>query len=375
MPSDMKFYAIGAALALTLGLAACGSDSQATTGAGGSGTTTTAAGGQGGTTSGAATGATGGGGTGGGTATKDQACIDMVDAANAFLDSLDNDAFATATADFGAGEHTKFEFLPPLSAARDGLTMKALDPQQTDLLAALLQATMSGSGYAKLEAIRALESVLAMQESGVPVTENRDPDNYFIQIFGTPTVDGELPWGFRFEGHHLSLQTGVIDCELYSATPAFWGASPEITPLSVEVTSAQQLWDALDAGQQAMAQANVAASTPINIKDAKIDPLAAEGLPAGNMTAPQQMLLRQIIDAFLGNMNTPIAEQRSAAIEADDFAEVRFAFDGGNYRVLGPSFVIELVSAGNNHIHAVWRDYDGDYGDDLITQHMADFHP
>lgn len=365
---------------LTVGvLGACGSDGEAATGSGGS--VASSSGGQGGT--GAAGGSgdggsgAGGAGTGGdGGGGKEQACIDMVDTALAFLDALDNDEHDAATADFGSAEHTKFEFLPPLSAPRDGLTMKLMDDEEKGLLADFLQAAMSAGGYAKVEAIRALESVLAMQESGMPVTDNRDPDNYFVQIFGTPTVDGDLPWGFRFEGHHLSVQAGIIDCELYSATPAFWGASPEITPLSVEATAAEQLFDALDAQQQSEAQASVGASTPINDKDTKLDPLTAEGLRAGDMTPAQVMLLDDIIDAYLGNMTQAIADQRRAAIAAAGFDDVSFLFDAatGHYRVLGPTFVIELVYAGNDHIHAVWRDYDGDFGDDLILQHMTAQH-
>ena len=118
------------------------------------------------------------------------------------------------------------------------------------------------------------------------------------------------------------------------------------------------------------------ASPPLNAKDAKIDPLTAEGLRAGDMTAAQVMLLNDVIDAYLGNMNQPIADQRRAAIEASGFDDVSFLYDAGSghYRVLGPTFVIEFTYAGSNHIHSVWRDYDGDYGDDLILLHMADHH-
>lgn len=355
-----------------LALVACGSEAENTT-IGSTSTTTTATGTGGGGEGqgGGSTSSTGQGGAGG--AGKAQGCIDMVDDALAFLDALETDEYDAATADYGGDRHTSFEFLPPLSAARDGASIKDLDTEERGLLAGFLQSAFSQGGYARLEQIRALESVLAMQESGMPSTPNRDPDNYFIQIFGTPVVDGDLPWGFRFEGHHLSVQAAVIDCRLFTATPAFWGASPEITPLSAEATAGESLWTALDAGQQATAQAsvNTAASDQ---KTEKLDPFAAAGLRYAEMTSTQKALLMQIIDGYIDNMNAPIAADRHAALEAAGRDDISFAYDSGDFRVLGPTFVIEFVYAGNNHIHSVWRDYDGDYGDDLIARHMADFH-
>lgn len=355
---------------VVVALVACGAESESepigTTTTAGSGTGAGGAGQGGGTTS-----STGQGGAGG--AGKAQACIDMVEDALAFLDALEMAEYDAATADYGGDRHTAFEFLPPMSAARDGVSIKDLDTEERDLLASFLQSAFSQSGYAKVEQIRALESVLAMQESGMPTTANRDPENYFIQVFGTPVVDGDLPWGFRFEGHHLSVQAAVIDCRLFSATPAFWGASPEVTPLSTETTAAESLWADLDAGQQGTAQVSVG-TTAIDEKDGRLDPLTSEGLRYAEMTPAQQALLMQIIDAYLDNMNAPIAADRHAALEAAGRDDISFAYDGGDFRVLGPTFVIELVYAGNTHIHSVWRDYDGDYGDDLIARHMADFH-
>ena len=348
-------------------LSATGSTSTGTAGEGGSGGA-----GQGGT----ADGGSGVGGSGGaGGHGPPQACIDMVDTAQAFLDSLSIDEVDDATAAYGSDEHTKFEFLPPLSAARDGLSMKDMTTAQRDLLASFMQSAMSQAGYMKIEAIRALESVLAMQESGMSSTPNRDPENYFVQFYGTPAVDGDDPWGFRFEGHHLSVQGGVIDCEVYSATPAFWGASPQLAPLQSEIDTAAQLVASLDGGQQGTAQGNVSGGTMSGAnKSGKLDALTAEGLRAGDMQPAQVQLLRQLVGVYLGNMNAVIAAERLAAIETAGFDDVTFLYSGNAFRVMGPTFIIELIYAGNTHIHSVWRDYDNDYGDDLIAQHAAKFH-
>lgn len=358
-------------LAGALAVSACGSDDNQV--AASSSSTSASTGGSGGSGGGGAAGGAAAGGMGGSGAGTPQECVAMVERAQAFLDALDDNQHDTATTDFGSDEHRRFEFLPPLSAPRDGLSMKDMTMEQQMLLGGFLQSAMSQAGYMKIEAIRALESVLAMQESGMPVTDNRDPENYFVQFFGVPVVRGEEPWGFRFEGHHLSVQAGVIDCSVFSATPAFWGVSPQLDPLQTEVDSATQLIASLDAEQQNTAQGSVSGNA-LDEKVGKLDPITAEGLRAGDMTAAQQQLLRQLIGAFLGNMNAVIAAQRLEAIEAAGFDDVTFLYDGNDFRVMGPSFIIEWVYAGNTHVHSVWRDYDGDYGDDLIAQHMNRFH-
>ena len=89
------------------------------------------------------------------------------------------------------------------------------------------------------------------------------------------------------------------------------------------------------------------------------------------MTPQQVDDLRALIRAYLDTMSAPIAADRHAAIEAAGFDAIRFVYADRDFRVIGPTFVIELVYAGDTHIHSVWRDYDGDYGDDLIARHMA----
>lgn len=302
-------------------------------------------------------------------------CVDTVEAANAFIAALDGPQGDEALYPWEDGERTGFEFLPPNSAARSGLSLRDVDETQTALFEAFLAAAMSNPGFLKVEQIRALESVLAMQESGMPVTDNRDPDNYFITFFGTPSVDGGSAWGWRFEGHHLSIAGGMLDCESFYATPAFWGASPMLDPIADEVELAVQLWDSLDGAQQGQASVGVGTNA-VDAKEGLLSMLAAEGLPAGEMSDEQVMLLRDLVAEYAENNNAVVATARLEAIEAAGFDEVRFAYDpgNGNWRVLGPTFVIEFIYAGATHVHSVWRDYDGDYGEDLIAKHLEE-HP
>ena len=46
------------------------------------------------------------------------------------------------------------------------------------------------------------------------------------------------------------------------------------------------------------------------------------------------------------------------------------------YRVQGPTFLIEYDNVQNNanHIHAVWRDFNGDFGRDILGEHYKTYH-
>jgi len=52
----------------------------------------------------------------------------------------------------------------------------------------------------------------------------RNPEWYFFTIFGTPAKSGK--WGWRVEGHHLSLNFTIDNGSVIAATPAFFGANP-----------------------------------------------------------------------------------------------------------------------------------------------------
>ncbi|MEQ9208754.1 MAG: DUF3500 domain-containing protein, partial [Pseudomonadales bacterium] len=113
-----------------------------------------------------------------------------------------------------------------------------------------------------------------------------------------------------------------------------------------------------------------------------IDPLEATGIRADQLNEAQRMLLRQLVSVYTSAMADEIAVKRWEKIERDGFESVTFAWAGqlelGDphyYRVQGPSFLIEYDNVQNdaNHIHSVWRDFDGDFGEDLLRQHHAHF--
>jgi len=199
--------------------------------------------------------------------------------------------------------------------------------------------------------------------------------NYYLQVFGEPRFDGDEPWGLRFEGHHLSMQAATVGCHLFRATPAFWGASPRTEPLAPMIDSSTALWAGLAPEQRARAQVNFG----IEGQDARpgsVRPQPALGLPAEEMDADQRVLLRAVLAAYLDNMSVPIAADRFAAIEAAGIDAIHFAYRNGDFRISGPTFLIDFVyhEGSRTHIHSSWRDYAGDFGDDLIARHMAAEH-
>ncbi len=111
--------------------------------------------------------------------------------------------------------------------SRDGLPWKAMSAAQRDATTALLRSALNEQGLEKVRALMALEITLRELESfGL----NRDPENYAVAIYGTPGAPG---WGWRIEGHHLSLHFS-LDGERYVATlPQFFGANPGVVPRDV----------------------------------------------------------------------------------------------------------------------------------------------
>ncbi|MEE2787604.1 MAG: DUF3500 domain-containing protein [Myxococcota bacterium] len=299
-------------------------------------------------------------------------CVALVEATLTFLDLLTPDKRDAARAPFGDNAHQVFEFLPPLMIPRTGLSMRALNRVETDALATVLRAALSETGYQQVETIRNLESVLARMDSGQAVTDNRDPNNYFFQVFGEPRIDGDTPWGFRFEGHHLSIQMATLGCTLFSATPNFWGASPRTEVLAPIIDAANALLNTLTAAQQRIASVNFDLIA-LTQKMGRVPVQATLGLQAGDMGEETQNQLRTLLGAYLNTMAAPIAADRFAAINAAGFTEIGFAHRDGDFRVIGPTFLIEFVyhQGDRNHIHTAWRDFEGDYGADLIGRHVA----
>jgi hypothetical protein len=254
----------------------------------------------------------------------------------------------------------------------------------------LLKAGLSQRGYMTATQIMQLESVLAAIEAAQPPGGNRfvrDPERYFFSIFGTPSTRGA--WGWRVEGHHMSLHFTVANGTLVAGSPSFFGSNPaEVRSgpkkgtrvLGPEEDAARAVVGSLDASQREKAIINTTAPNDIvTMASVKVDPLSPVGIPASALTTDQRALLRKLIDVYTGYMADDIAADRLARIEKAGWDKIAFAWAGSlergqkhYYRVQGPTFLIEYDNTQNdaNHIHSVWRDFNGDFGEDLLREHL-----
>lgn len=323
----------------------------------------------------------------------------MASAAQAFLTSLWADQKEQATFPFEADERMNWHFipLPPagtpapiLPKARKGISFGQLAPHQRELATALLAAGLSETGFIKAEQIMSLDQVLLILEQGAG-PNRRDPDNYYITIFGTPATKGT--WGYRVEGHHISQNYTIVDGKVQDA-PSFFGSNPAevrvgprkgLRVLAAEDDNGYEMIESLDASQKATAIVDKVAYKDIITSDARKAALngAPNGLPASKMTSAQYEKLLSLIEVYAENVPAEMAEQRMQLARRQPKDATFFAWAGATehgglhyYRIQTPAFLIEFdeTQDNGNHIHAVWRDYGNDFGGDMLKMHYDASH-
>jgi hypothetical protein len=277
---------------------------------------------------------------------------------------------------------------------RNGLTIGAMSEPQRKAAHDLLKSGLSQKGYLTATSIMQLEDVLRVIEDagGGDAAQGRRmeriPVKYFISVFGTPSPRGS--WGWRVEGHHVSLNFTIVNGTMVAATPQFFGSNPAevregpkkgLRVLAEEEDAARALLMALNPAQRAKAVINTTAPNDIVTHNVlKVDPLTPTGVPAAELQPGQRELLMRVIDAYASAMAPDIAADRLQNIRKAGIEKVGFAWAGEAergkkhyYRVQGPTFLIEFDNTQNdgNHIHSVWRDFNGDFGRDLLREHVA----
>ena len=309
----------------------------------------------------------------------------MSDAAKAFLNSLDAEQRARATFQLQDEERFNWHYIPK---ARKGLPLKDMNAAQKHLAHALLSAGLSQRGYIKAITIMSLDEVLRILEQGKgPV---RDPEGYFFSVFGEPSETGT--WGYRIEGHHISQNFTVANGKVQGA-PSFFGANPAevregprkgLRVLGHEEDLGRALIQSLTAEQKKVAI--VSKDAPADILTTNSRKAALNGQPSGiqasKLDAHQKELLQNLLDEYCYNMPDQVAQVREEQIKKAG-NNIYFAWAGGEqpgqghyYRVQSPSFLVEYDDTQNNanHIHTVWRDFDGDFGLDLLKEHYQTSH-
>jgi hypothetical protein len=310
---------------------------------------------------------------------------EMAAAATAWLQSLDPAQRSQAVFAVGDSERENWNFVP---LARKGVKLGDMTDAQRALARQLLAAGLSQRGQLQVEAIIALENVLfAMSGSA-----RRDAKLYYFTIFGTPGTPA--PWGWRVEGHHLSVNFTLADGRI-SATPLFFGANPaevriEHTQkgkrvLAVEEDLGRTLVKSFDVTQlRAVLIAERAPDDTLTGNRRQVQPLEPAGLAYARMTPDQQAQLRALVEHYVGRLRPDLAAAEMQAMANRGWSLVHFAWAGAlepglghYYRIQGPAFLIEYDNTQDqvNHIHTTWRNFAGDFGRDLLLEHYRRDHP
>jgi hypothetical protein len=311
----------------------------------------------------------------------------MAAAASDYLAALSVDQRARGMFALDSDERLRFHFIPPESYPRNGVTLREMDEGQRALAHDFLKTGLSQRGYMSASQIMELEDVLLAIEGGGRMA--RDREEYYFSVFGIPAEGGT--WAWRFEGHHLSLHFSVVEGAVVSSAPGFWGANPAevregpqrgVRPLGDREDAARVLLESLDRSQREVAI--VADEAPRDIvtgAELEIDRLSPVGVRATDLSASQRGLLMDLIGTYLSVMAEDIANDRLSSLRAAGLDGIGFAWAGEvergqphYYRVQGPTFLIEYDNTQNNanHIHSVWRDFDGDFGRDLLREHLRE---
>ena len=366
----------------------------------------------------------------------------MADAAREFLALLEPEQREQAVRPLLDDEERRHWNYAPMK--REGLPLLAMTPMQQQAANRLAATGLSRSAYVTAAVVMGLENILDAVEAwsggrlGVDVGSERwrDPQLYFVTIFGEP---GEEAWGWRFEGHHVSIHYTIEGDGIIAPNPTFLGANPaeapfggegRLRPLAAEEDLARELLQALDGEQREAALISTAAPPDIvqsnrpRVEDGALpiptrrlmglpdDPAWEErwraeraglgfgpeqeaavrysvtpsGVAARALRDGQREMLEALASLYVERLPEELAAtQREAlmAVHGGGSRDLHFAWAGGvekgephYYRLQGPRFLVEYDCTQNdaNHIHAVWRDPEGDFGEDLLARHYGEHH-
>jgi len=308
----------------------------------------------------------------------------MTEAAQKWLGLLSAEEKSAACFPFDSSERTAWYFVPlqdkDKKPTRKGLRLEVMNDLQKASAMSLVRAALSETGFRKVQTIMALENVLAVQEKGKgPV---RNPGWYFLTLFGTPALEGT--WGWRVEGHHLSLNFTIKDGKVASITPAFFGSNPgEVKegdkqgtrPLATSLDTALSLIKSLNDDQKKAAlQSKAFPEVQGQTVSARIG--AQVGVSYQQLQPEQQKSMRQLTECYLENFHPDLQKAERDRLTDAGWDAVTFAYSGTpepgtplTYRLQGPRVLVEFINlqadgAGNknNHYHTSWRTLPSDFG-------------
>jgi Protein of unknown function (DUF3500) len=307
---------------------------------------------------------------------------DMRAAAARFLDSLGGEARRRATYPFENAERVRWHWTTPERVPRNGLPLGSMTRAQRQRALELLRVSSSAMGYRKSLDIVRLQGVL--RQAGVSGS-SFDPQRYYVTVFGDP--EGDEPWAWRFEGHHLSRHYTVVRDRVgvypfflgawpTRATSAYGGLPRGYRTMPREEDAARAIVRSLGGRERRRVIFQAASLTDhVTQNRARVAPLEPIGMAVGELGPRQRRLAVEIVGAYLGVLPAVPARRARERIERAGIDRIRFAWAGAlvpnephYYRLQGPTFLLEFDNSRNDgtHIHSVWRDFREDFGENLV---------
>ncbi|MEO8471594.1 MAG: DUF3500 domain-containing protein [Chryseolinea sp.] len=324
----------------------------------------------------------------------------IVKSANSFLKSLSADQIKKTQYDFNDSLRFKWTNLPVGMVPRPGIQYGELSDNSRIAFQEMLATFLTSQGYLKVSGIMMLDDILNVlyqmafdkgQMSAEQLNNIKNLqwkyENYFVSMWGQPGEND--PWGFSFGGHHLALNLTMRGKKI-SFTPLFIGTDP-----SQVMTSKYAGWRVLSKEEDygfallnflSTKQKEKAVLSQETPKDIITNPNSSQritsfyGIPAKDFTPDQMAVFKMLIQEYLHNFEHSVAHGLFDKIEKTGYDKIYFAWIGGKerhtphyYIVNGPDFLIEYDNVGfqndGNHIHAILRQKDNDFGADMLKDH------
>ena len=313
----------------------------------------------------------------------------MQDAASSFYDNLDAKARNKALFHYLDGERI-FWYYPPLN--RHGLPLKDMTKELKSLVFTLLETGLSSDAFN--QTLQIINHELILKE--LEIRENiktfvRDPERYYFTIFGNPK--SKDPWGWRFEGHHVSIHFSIWSDKIISVTPLFLGLNPAevkdgdskgLRILKKREDLAFELVNSMSKDQHHIA--TIYENTPkdiITYNSSRVTVPVVEGISWDELKIGQQKLLKLLIAEYVNQVNPNLVKSKLEYLASNTLKSVKFGWAGGinlgeayYYRIHGGNLFIELdnYQSGANHVHSVWRDVENDFAQDVLRKHLLTYH-
>lgn len=312
-----------------------------------------------------------------------------LEATKAFLATLNSEQLATVSYPYDSEERSTWYYIPK---ERNGLWLKSMDENQRKAAINLLKSTLSEQGKDKAIAIMQLEIILKEIENVIPESDRRNPLKYYFTIFGTPSITST--WGWRIEGHHLSLNFTSQNNKVVSGTPLFMGTNPAIVPsgkqkgyqiLKDEEILGLDFFTSLSDEQKKKA---IFSEDPLpeiaSTNLAKTKPLEFKGILFSELNDEQQKKLMKIVALYVKNYPLGFADEFMRKIEKAGLNKLRFSWSGeqkntgkGNYYCIQNDVLLieyDNTQTNANHVHTVVRDLTNDFGEDFLRKHYQKEH-